>query len=461
MKQNRKQTACTKKIAQRSIKRAVKLVAASALFLGGAVGDALAVSLSTTGTGEALLFPYYSVRNGYDTYHTLKNTSSNGKALRINFREAFGGKLVLNFNAYLPANAQWAVAITADASGGAKLLTGNKSCTAPQVPSSGVAFRNMLYQNDAFALNSLDRLTEGYLEVIEMGQIPPGSQLESNVAFVNGVPKDCAWVSQQMANAGGAVLGDSLSLNAPTGGLIGDTQLINVSKGTEFAYAALAFNQFLAGAKHMAPGNDSINLDSAAPVSTINGKRKTWLRGADAVSAVLATKTLFGSFNAQAVIHASTAVLAFAPTRPFYAGGAPFSIAEPACEPVALSVFDPNGTKRASIPALPALCRVASVLDFGGGNLLAPLLRGTLSTTSLGTDNGSFSLDFKSTANITTPSSSVNLGGLPVVGLIFQEYNNGNVGGALSIYGGALYAATPTAPVLKESMTPIMNLLLD
>jgi hypothetical protein len=104
---------------------------------------------------------------------------------------------------------------------------------------------------------------------------------------------------------------------------------------------------------------------------------------------------------------------------------------------------------------------VASVLDFGGGKLLAPLWSGTLSKTSLGTDHGSFSLDFTSLENITTQSSSVNLGGLPVVGLVFQEYNNGVVGGALSIYGSALYAATPTAPVLKESMTPILNLLLD
>jgi hypothetical protein len=51
MKQDGKQVACPRKIAQRDIKRAARIVAASALLLGGSVGDALAVSLSTTGTG--------------------------------------------------------------------------------------------------------------------------------------------------------------------------------------------------------------------------------------------------------------------------------------------------------------------------------------------------------------------------------------------------------------------------
>lgn len=168
------------------------------LLFGSPAGirDVMAVSLSSTGTGETLLFPYYTVRNGYDTYLSLTNTTSSGKAVRINFREGLGGKLVLGFNAYLAANDQWAAAVVAT-SDGARMYVADKTCTAPQIPEGGVNLVNYAYANppDVFGITSWDRTRDGYFEVIEMGQIPSGSQFAANITPVNGVPKDCPWVN--------------------------------------------------------------------------------------------------------------------------------------------------------------------------------------------------------------------------------------------------------------------------
>lgn len=232
--------------------------------------------------------------------------------------------------------------------------------------------------------------------------------------------------------------GGALALNAPAGGLTGKVDVINVTYGTDYAYSALALNEFLGSARHTKPFDDDLNLDSAAPVASIQGHLTNWSRGADAVSAVLATKKLFGGFNLDPATMAATTLIAFAPTRPFYAGRAPFSVAEPGCEPAGMSIFDSNGALTDSLAATPALCRTASAFAFGYSfDVIFDTPMAIAVQTS--TENGSFSLNLESTSLMTTATASVNLGGLPVVGLVLQEYMNGVNN---SNYSSALYAAT-------------------
>ena len=61
---------------------AVLVALASLVF----TAPSLAVRVSTTGTGQVLLFPYYTTQNGNTSLISLVNTTRQGKAVRVNFR---------------------------------------------------------------------------------------------------------------------------------------------------------------------------------------------------------------------------------------------------------------------------------------------------------------------------------------------------------------------------------------
>ena len=67
-------------------------VAIAATGLLGAGGVAQAVNLSEDGTGNVLVYPYYTVRttaagNAYNTYINFTNTTASTKAVKVRFRE--------------------------------------------------------------------------------------------------------------------------------------------------------------------------------------------------------------------------------------------------------------------------------------------------------------------------------------------------------------------------------------
>lgn len=67
------------------------------------VADAQAASVSTDGSGQVLIFPYYTARVGYDTVFTIANPTGAAKAIRVRFREGRNGRTVSDFNLYLGA----------------------------------------------------------------------------------------------------------------------------------------------------------------------------------------------------------------------------------------------------------------------------------------------------------------------------------------------------------------------
>ena len=56
-----------------------------------------AVQLSTDGTGEVLIYPYYTVNNDLNTLYSVVNTTTDPKALAIRFLEGGNGQEVLLF----------------------------------------------------------------------------------------------------------------------------------------------------------------------------------------------------------------------------------------------------------------------------------------------------------------------------------------------------------------------------
>ena len=141
---------------------ATRIVSAAALVLLLFVQSVSAVSLSPSGIGQVLVYPYYTVNKGQDTLISVVNASGISKAVQVRFLEGYNGRDTLSFVLYLSPHDVWTAAISQVADdGGAMLKTSDASCTDPQIPAAGVALRSAdsFHPDDLAALNTkLDRM---------------------------------------------------------------------------------------------------------------------------------------------------------------------------------------------------------------------------------------------------------------------------------------------------------------
>lgn len=340
---------------------------AMALAVAGAVGIAApavqAVNLADDGLGEVLLFPYYGVLNGYDTYLNITNASADTVAVKLRFREAHNSRDVRDFNIILSPWDVWVGAVTLSPDGTvARVQTTDKTCTQPQLPVidaaaglRGIDFTNFDYtqSNADGGPTGLDRTKEGHVEVIEMGVSPAGNenvgpqanpQKDSTIAYkakhVNGVPRDCAGV----VTAFETKLGDiRAEFNEPKNNLKGTGTLIKVDAGKAGAYEAVTLANFYnpvtaggfpddTGANDLIfqardsqpnlgdvfPAISVVQLDSG-PGAGVNGVAvDSWAVPVDAVSAVLTRQSLANQFNVQDGLNAETDMVVTFPTKYFY-----------------------------------------------------------------------------------------------------------------------------------------------
>lgn len=236
----------------------------------GAAGTAEAVYLNPNGTGQVLVYPYYTVQssggNAYNTYLSVVNTTSSSKAVKVRFLEGKTSSEVLDFNLFLSPNDVWTGAVipASSATGApAHLITADNSCTSPNIGLTGVDFRNFQYAAGvggvALPGTGLDRTREGYVEMIEMATLT--GTTAANITHVQpaGVPLNCSAVR------GATFVPPGTDLLPPTGGLMGTGTLINVQNGTDMGYKADALEAFSATTQYSAPSTLFPALDSANP----------------------------------------------------------------------------------------------------------------------------------------------------------------------------------------------------
>jgi hypothetical protein len=439
--------------------------------LGMAAGSAQAAYLSETGTGQVLLYPYYTVQSGYDTYISVVNTTTQAKAVKVRILEAKNSAEVLDFNLYLSPEDVWTGAVTAvsatDATLGGKLVSNDKSCTSPNRP-NGISenFRNTVYAADGLGAE-IARTREGYVEIIEMGVIQTPA-IVTAVTHVNGVPPGCGSV---------ALAGISASdLGAPTGGLIGTGTLINVAAGTDYSYDSVALEDVYLARTYTPPGATAPTLADAAPTSVVirgaGANRQMLVSGwpnstnVAAVSAVLSHRNVMNEYSVETALNAATDWVVTFPTKRQHLGGnptvaintfsAPFTqklTVNGACEPVDMNYYDREETRPLSSvdfsPLPPAgvnsLCWEANVITFKNSKVLGSVL--VQNNIDVLYSNGWMNLGFSAAGQkMTSTDTSVNGGadavsatyyGLPVIGFAVQRLVNGNVGGMLSNYGGS------------------------
>jgi len=290
------------------------------------------MQLAAGGLGEALIYPYYTARNGTVSLLSVVNESDNVKAVRVRVREGVGGRVVGEFNLFLSQRDVWTGAFVAQGEG-TILVSSDKSCTIPKpvtttqlvLSSAGYAADGPAYQ----PYTASDRTREGFVELIEMATIVTTSALGRDIPHIAGVPK-CQLVGEAASAA------HSASLLAPTGGLMGSMSFINTTDGIGVSYAATAISRFWSTANDKpAPVITNPQTPSAAnarsePDLASGGNRmvsvqsggaayvSTFARSIDAVSALFMAAQ-FGTeygFTSDGTF-ASTFVMTM-PTKPYY-----------------------------------------------------------------------------------------------------------------------------------------------
>ena len=120
---------------------ATRIVSAAALVLLLFVQSASAVSLSPSGVGQVLVYPYYTVNKSQDTLISVVNASDVSKTVQVRFLEGYNGRTVFATYVFLSAHDVWTAAITQVADDdGAKITTADASCTFPALPTRTAPF---------------------------------------------------------------------------------------------------------------------------------------------------------------------------------------------------------------------------------------------------------------------------------------------------------------------------------
>jgi hypothetical protein len=150
--------------------------------------SASAVNLPANGLGEVLIFPYYTVRDGWQTTFSIINTDErNIVAVRFRMIEGMNSRDVRDFTLILSPGDMFAGVIEDNGSGGAQIRRSptDTTCTSPYfAPGSSVSLSTDAFSGTTTLPNgntvsdtdggttSADRLREGYILAIVMGQSP-------------------------------------------------------------------------------------------------------------------------------------------------------------------------------------------------------------------------------------------------------------------------------------------------
>jgi hypothetical protein len=495
---------------------------AGALTVLGIGSTAGAVTLNPRGLGQVLIYPYYTVNAGFGTLLSIVNTTPHGKALKVRFHEGYNGRVVAAFNLYLSPFDTWVGQVFDTGTGVdsvAALATNDRSCVAPAFllpvdPGSGPPRLN--FDAGAYKGANADggpatqaRTHEGYLDVIEMGEVTNTAQNTlTAITHVNGVPANCAQVVAAWATPGGYwTLDPTIDLAPPTGGLYGAASIINVAQGLMYTLNASAIDGFSSIVQHGAPAAATPDLNTGSPNAgaafaayvAVGSKlvEADFNRSEDAISALFTADNLFNEYVVSPGLGAQSDWIVTLPTKRFYtdpallfgaAVRAPFdnvfssASGGTSCSPIATQFWNREEQTIATgynffscggcpPPPQPAVCFASNAFTIGSalsalGSKL--VLQNAAYTTEIdlsgvGFQSGWLRVDLR---NDITPAPDMNhqlvtsngstLFGLPALGFLALDYVNGNVTpGVLANYSGAYpHRAHVTCEKTADPQTP-------
>lgn len=452
----------------------------------GASASAHAVNVNPDGLGQVLLYSLYTTEQGNDTNISITNTSDVVKAVKVRFLEGQNSQEVLDFNLYLSPKDQWSGAITQTANG-AKIVTFDRSCTAPAIPAGGVEFRNAQYKGDG-GEQSLARTRVGHVEIIEMGDIDPTTKLADGVTTLaslathdhsksgaTGTNAQCDQLRAQFSGSG--VWATDIKKGFTTTaepGLYGYATILNVEKSTQISYDALAIDNFrsdgVTAAKnlHSATGSLEPSLNDGLLNAVFkNGEDDDFATGAETISALLMKESISNDYVLDEGRLSETNWVITFPTKRFHVNSTPAKAPfvkswagnvnpqtgvvtnAKSCHDVTLTNWD--NEEFAGVPAdldfspslegeKSALCYETNILTFNQ----AKVLGGEFVSYNVNLDQPDFqfgwmNMDFGGYSMTSTGAGATTLKGLPVTGFSAVTISNNVAGnGVMNNYGSSI-----------------------
>ncbi|TDR45954.1 hypothetical protein DFR29_104391 [Tahibacter aquaticus] len=478
---------------------------AGLLALSAASMPASAMFVNSQGTGQLLLFPYYTVHNGQSTILRLHNGTPRAKSLRVQLRESYNGRDTLDFALFLGPYDSWTGSVVSvGESVPAQLRTRDTSCTAPDKPEWTMQpdggwsadLMTFYFDNDMADTGPTlpSRTHEGYVQVFELAELagPLADAVDSNG------PRNCPLVRDV----------DPINPNLlrPGGGLSGDFAIVDVAAGTLLGGSATAIDDFSRSPLYSQTDivQNYLRLGNSGPEQPVKASvllDGSWrellfslrdpFRAIDAVSAVLATDAVAGEVLHEPETGSFTEWVLTAPSKPYHAdtlylGWSSWTTPEPAVPPyeqlfggtvyaASCAQFDANAwdtegspvSLRPDVPpetgespsrVLPefSLCGVTDVVYFGPAPASGrtPVLgspRGVrVWNPQPGFEAGTVQLSFaRNTAGaprlLRPDLNGVRLRGLPLIGFAATKYINTNISpGVLAnhVYAQSLVRST-------------------
>jgi hypothetical protein len=449
------------------------------------------MTLSSRGTGQVLLYPYYTVNKQQQTSFTVTNTTSSAKVVSVRIREGYNGRDVLDFSVLLSAFESWSgvlfsLADAGIAGSGAGIIVTDDACTIPSFASLTTLLPgdrpyqpllNFDYngsQNDTGPTDD-SRTREGSIEIYEMAQLSGAT-----LAAINTIQGDlpaCDALTLPIP---------STDLTPPGGGLAGSSAIVNVAQGTFFSFNASAIDGFFNATAYFPPGSLSPNLGDASVNSNgfvtadipVNGSYVTLNyqpdQSIDAVSALLMADQIYADFDISPTAGANTDWVITFPTKRFYVDPeisstsgvlAPFDslFGDPSAGVsdvhIDYATYTRDGAPLSYGPIgytptpphvtagpLPTSTQVGSFTSFGNTSVEASTVLGSKLVVPFQASNGLSSATAGSGVidmvaedlhQLRPTADGVVIQGLPVIGFVAVNYINGNVSpGVLSNYSG-------------------------
>ncbi|UXC16660.1 cell surface protein [Comamonas squillarum] len=224
-----------------------------AAMIGGFAGAASAQTFtapsatkfeqSEGGVGHILVVPYFTTQNdNMSVFHVVNTDTVNGKALKVRFRGAANSDDILDFTVFLSPYDVWTGSVQADANG-SYFMTADNSCTYPNIHGQKVSFVQDRLADGWTAEKRVNNTKEGYVEILNMADVTPGSDLFKTIKHAaNGAPACADTVLERTLaiNPTTETAAVGLGYNTPTGQLTGDWYILNVAQTTTFSGAATA-----------------------------------------------------------------------------------------------------------------------------------------------------------------------------------------------------------------------------
>jgi len=239
-------------------KTRISLALAAALTGVGASMQVAAVNLSQDNIGDVVIYPYYTVRDGWTTDFVVINTSGSTVVAKVRFHEARNSRDVLDFTVVLSPKDIISGWVEEGPTGPRVRFPDNAEATCIVPTPDGRAangsgghldFKNLDYMvgalrgsdhyeqdvpgNTNARINDIDRAREGYFTVIEEGAALDEKQPVAVAAKhgANGVPASCADVNAAFAPAN--IVATYKQFGRNLNALKGNYAITNVAKGDQ------------------------------------------------------------------------------------------------------------------------------------------------------------------------------------------------------------------------------------